>query len=587
MPSRIEDYALLSDCRTAALVSSHGSVDWFCPPRFHSASTFGALLGGPEQGQWSLRPAHGRARPKRAYAEDSFLLVTTWATPDGVAEVTDLLPVDGDQTHLVRRIRGVSGSVTMRTELRIRFDYARTLPWLRQAGRDGVPELRAIGGPDAVVVRGVALEAHGRAHVAEFTVAAGETRDLVLTWYPSHLQAPPPVDVDALVASAQAWWRRWAGDLHTTGPYAREAARSLLVLRALSDRDTGGIVAAPTTSLPEQFGGSRNWDYRYVWLRDAALTLATMIRHRHLEIAAHWRSWLLRAVAGDAAEVQVLYGISGERELFERELDSLPGYEGSAPVRVGNGAVDQFQADVAGEVISALFDARRAGVFDAAASWALQRALIRHVATTVDRADNGIWEIRGEPRQFTHSKVMVWTALDRGVRAVREEGLPGDDGHWAHLRDRVRAEIDAHGVDPATGAFRQHFDGDEVDASLLVIPQTGFCEPGDPRMIATVQRIERELMPDGLVLRYRTASGVDGLSGSDNPFLACTFWLVEQYARTGRRADAVRLMDRACGLANDLGLLSEEYDVAAARQAGNFPQALSHLALVRAADALA
>lgn len=582
----IEDYALLSNCRTAALVSRDGSVDWFCAPRFDSASVFGALLGDTEQGSWHLRPRDEAAVPTRRYDGDTFVLVTRWETTTGVAEVHDAIPMDGGRVDLVRRVIGISGSVEMTTHLRIRFDYARALPWVRQVGDARSPVLHATAGPDALVVRGVRLRPHGHAHRGGFTVAAGERVDLVATWFPSYVPTPDPLDVDAALAGTRAWWSGWAERIAHDGPHREAVVRSLLVLRALTHEDTGGIVAAVTTSLPEQFGGARNWDYRYVWLRDAALTLEALVDHGFLGVAERWRLWLLRAVAGDPVQMQIMYGIAGERDLPERELPSLPGYRGAAPVRVGNGAVDQYQADVIGEVMVALESARMAGLDDESFSWALQVALLEGVEANLDRPDNGIWEIRGEPEFFVQSRVMMWAAFDRGVRAVDEHGLEGPADRWRGLRDSLRAEILERGVDPDGGYFTQHYGSREVDASLLVLPQVGFCAADDPRMRATVAEIERVLMPHGLVERYRTASGVDGLAGAEHPFLACSFWLVEQYAAMGRDADAAALMARVCAAQNDLGLLSEEYDVANARQAGNTPQALSHLALVRAADAL-
>ena len=582
----IEDYALLSNCRTAALVARDGSIDWFCAPRFDSASVFGALLGDTEQGSWHLRPHDEDAVATRRYDGETFVLITRWQTPTGVAEVHDAIPMDGGRVDIVRRVIGISGVVDMTTHLRIRFDYARALPWMRQVGDAERPVLHATAGPDALVVRGVALSPHGHSHRGRFTVAAGEHVDLTATWFPSYASTPKPLDVDAALAGTRTWWSEWAGRIAHDGPHREEVVRSLLVLRALTHEDTGGIVAAVTTSLPEQFGGSRNWDYRFVWLRDAALTLEALVDHGFLGVAERWRLWLLRAVAGDPAEMQIMYGIAGERDLTERELTSLPGYQGAAPVRVGNGAVDQYQADVVGEVMVALEAARLAGLDDESFSWALQCTLLEGVEADIDRADNGIWEIRGEPQFFVQSRAMMWAAFDRGVRAVEEHGLEGPAERWRGLRDRLRAEIDDRGVDAEGGYFTQHYGSREVDASLLVLPQVGFCAADDPRMLATVAEIERVLMPTGLVERYRTASGVDGLAGAEHPFLACTFWLVEQYASSGRIADAAALMDLACRAQNDVGLLSEEYDIVTGRQVGNTPQALSHLALVRAADAL-
>ncbi|MBT2483269.1 MULTISPECIES: glycoside hydrolase family 15 protein [unclassified Microbacterium] len=587
MPAPIEDYALLSDCRTGALVSREGSMDWLCLPRFDSPSLFGALLGEPSNGRWSLRPRDADATAERHYLSDTFVLVTRWNSADGVAEVHEFMPLEPDRTDVVRRIVGISGRVEFVTELRLHFDYSRSLPWVRQVGTHSAPALHAAAGPEAVIVRGTRLTAQNHAHHGSVVIEAGEHCDLVLSWFPSHEQPPAPLDVEAAFTATQTWWREWASGIVHDGPHRDEVVRSLLVLRALTNRDTGGIVAAATTSLPEEFGGSRNWDYRYVWLRDAALTLEVLISHGFLAEAHEWRQWLLRAIAGEPSEVQIMYGIAGERDLAERVLTSLPGYEGAAPVRIGNGAVDQYQGDVIGEVLVALEAARLAGLEEGPFSWPLQRALVERVTAGLDRPDNGIWEIRGEPQRFTHSRVMMWAALDRGVRAVREHGLAGDAERWEAARDALRREIDDAGVDPDGGYFVQHYGSAEVDASLLVLPQVGYCAADDPRMLATVARIESTLLRDGFVLRYRTESGVDGLPGDEHPFVACSFWLVEQYAASGRIADAEDLMRRLLAMVNDLGLLAEEYDVPHDRQAGNTPQALSHLTLIRAADALA
>ncbi len=593
MPAAIERYALLSNCRSAALVSDAGDLDWLCLPRYDSGSIFGALLGDSSHGRWGLRPRDPHARATRRYDGDTFVLVTRWECEDGVAEVHEFMPVLDGADAVVRRVAGVEGEVAFVSEVRLRFDYARAVPWVRQIGSTSTPDaettgvLLAVAGPDAVTVRGPRLVADGAMHRGEFVVGAGQMVDSVLQWAPSFRDIPQPFDVDEARDRTLTWWTTWARRIDDDGRWGDRVLRSMLVLRALTHAETGGIVAAATTSLPEDFGGTRNWDYRYVWLRDAALTLEAYISHGYLEAAARWRDWLLRAVAGDPADVQIMYGIAGERDLPERELTSLPGYAGSAPVRVGNGAVDQYQADVVGEVMVALEAARLAGVAETTFSWALQRALLDQVVAWLDRADHGIWEMRGAPQMFTHSRAMIWAALDRGVRAVEDHGLDGDADTWRSLRERVRDEIAERGVDAAGGHFTQHFGTDEVDASLLLLPAVGFCAPDDPRMLATVARIEQTLLRDGLVMRYRTEAGVDGLGGTEHPFLACSFWLVEQYAATGRIDDATQLMDRLCGLTNDLGLLSEEYDVTHGRQAGNTPQALSHLALVGAADALA
>ena len=591
MTPAIEDHALISNCRTAALVTNEGTIDWLCLPRLDSASVFGSLLGDADDGQWSIRPV-GDARSHRRYDGDTFVLVTRWETDEGVAEIHDFMPVGPDphatieRTDLVRRVVGVSGHVDFQVDLRVRFDYARAMPWIRKRNRgEADVELIATAGPDALVLRGPELEADDHRHRSRFRVAADDTVDFTLTWYPSFRPVPKPLDIDRALAETRDWWKDWASRIDHDGAHNDLVVRSLLTLRALTNHDTGGIAAAATTSLPEDFGGERNWDYRFVWLRDAALTLESLLTHGFTAVADAWRTWLLRAIAGDPADVQIMYGLAGERDLLERELPHLAGYANSRPVRVGNGAVDQYQADVVGEVLVTLYSARKAGLEESPYSWPLERHLIEYAAEQLERPDNGMWEIRGEPRMFTHSRAMLWATFDRGIRTVEEFGLTGPVERWRELRDRIRAEIDDRGVS-SEGYFTQHYDTDEVDASLLVLPQVGFCEPDDPRMLATVEKIEQTLMHHGLVLRYRTDSGVDGLVGDEHPFLACSFWLVEQYASTGRDADANELMSRLCSLPNDVGLLAEEYDPVEHRQVGNFPQAFSHLALVRAADAL-
>jgi GH15 family glucan-1,4-alpha-glucosidase len=582
----IEDYAIIGDCHTAALVGRDGSIDWLCLPRFDSASTFGALLGTEEHGRWLLAPTAPEATATREYLEDTFILVTHWTTPDGEVEVTDLMPHGDRRADVVRRVRGISGSVAMRVDLRIRFGYADALPWIRQV-RGRHHELIAIAGPDAVVVRGPELVASGHAHTADFVVGKGDTIDLTMTWYPSHRQPPPALQVGKRIRSTTRWWREWAASCTAAPAYHDAVHRSLLVLRALTHEDTGGIVAAATTSLPEEFGGTRNWDYRYVWLRDASLTLHVLLNHGFKSEVDAWRNWLLRALAGDPADVQIMYGLSGERDLRERELTSLPGFDGAAPVRIGNGAYTQYQGDVFGEVMLSLEAARRAGVGRDDFSWPLQRALMTYVEENWRRPDNGIWEIRGPAQNFTHSRVMLWAAFDCAVRAVREFGLDGPVERWESIRTELGAEIESRGWSDELGSYTQVYDGTTVDASLLQLPQVGYLAANDPRMLATVARIEHELLEDGLLLRYRTETGVDGLPEGENPFLACSFWLVEQYARSGRLGDATTLMDRLVGFANDVGLLSEEYDTERQRHAGNTPQALTHLTLVRAADAIA
>lgn len=592
MPLAIEDYALIGDCHTAALVGTDGSIDWLCLPRFDSASTFAALLGDEDHGHWRVRPATAERCTERHYDGDSFTLVTRWVTESGEIEVVDLMPMGGRRADLIRRVRGIRGTVRVEEVLRIRFDYAEAMPWIRQSRSERGPgdhdhALIAVAGPDSIVVRGPRLQADGFAHRAAFDVSEGETVDLVLTWFAAHRPPPPMPDVDACLAETLAWWTHWAENLDGNGPYAAAVRRSLLVLRALTHEETAGVVAAPTTSLPESFGGDRNWDYRYVWLRDASLTLQALMLHGFAVEAEEWRDWLLRAIAGDPADVQIMYGLGGERRLPEWEVPTLPGYRGSAPVRVGNSAYTQFQGDVFGEIMLALEQARLIGVGEDRVSWPLQVALLGHVEANLERDDHGIWEIRGIPRRFTQSRAMIWAAFECGIRAVRDHGLPGPVDRWERIRDELRDEIERHGFDATRGTYVQYFGGTEVDASLLTLAQIGYVEHDDPRMLGTVAAIEHDLLHDGLLLRYRVESGVDGLHGQEHPFLACSFWLVQQYALCGRLTDAEKLMDRLVGLANDVGLLSEEYDTENRRHVGNTPQAFSHLALVRAADAIA
>ncbi len=583
----IEDYALIGDCHTGALVGNDGSIDWLSLPRFDSPSTFAALLGTADNGRWKLAPTGEVLETSRRYEDGTFILVTRWVTATGEAEVTDVMPQGDRRADVLRRVTGIRGSVEFEEELAIRFDYGATIPWVRQVkdAQNG-RALIAVAGPNAIIVRGPRLRPRDTVHTATFTVSEKETVDLTLTWYPSHREAPPLVDVSERLAQTRELWTRWASKRDAHDVHAELVSRSLLVLRALTDEDTGGIVAAATTSLPEDFGGVRNWDYRYVWLRDAALTLHVLIDHGYTAEAKQWRRWLLRAIAGDPADVQIMYGIAGERMLAEYELEHLSGYEGSTPVRVGNGAYTQYQGDVFGEVMIALQRARDAGVEESKFSWPLQRALMGFVESNWQRPDNGIWEIRGPLRHFTHSRAMIWAAFDCAVRAVREHGLPGPVDLWERLRDEVGAEIEEKGFDPVRNTYTQYYGGTGVDASLLQLPQIGYLAADDPRMLGTVEAIERELMHDGLLLRYTTDSGVDGLAGDEHPFLACSFWLVEQYAASDRLDDAEKLMDRLCGFANDVGLMSEEYDPVAKRQVGNTPQALTHLTLVRAADAI-
>ncbi|THJ65178.1 glycoside hydrolase family 15 protein [Arthrobacter echini] len=588
MHTPIEDYALLSDLHTGALLSRTGSLDWLCFPRFDSDSVFAALLGTPEHGRWLLTPSSAHAEVvERSYVDATFVLQTRWRTPEGEALVTDFMPIADRRANVVRRVQGISGTVTFRQELQIRFGYAEVVPWVTQQHDDDGSILLAIAGPDALLLRGPRLHAEDNSHQGTFDVTEGDVVDLEMVWYPSHRGLPAALDIDKALEATINYWRAWEASSQDSGNYSTAVRRSLLVLRALTHEDTGGIVAAPTTSLPEHFGGARNWDYRFCWLRDAALTLEAMMTHGFADEALGWRNWLLRAVAGDPEDLQIMYGVAGERRLPERELDNLPGYADSVPVRVGNGAVDQYQADVVGEVMVALEKLRGHGVQEDTFSWPLQRALIRFTRNHLDEPDHGIWEMRGKKQFFTHSRVMVWATFDCAVRAVRDHGLDGPLDEWVDIRDRMHAEIMERGFNSELNSFTQAYGSTEVDASLLQLPQVGFLAYDDPKMLGTVERIEKDLLDgEGLLLRYRTHGADDGLDPGEHPFLACSFWLVEQYALSGRDEEAMRLMDQLVGYSNEVGLLSEEYDAVNHRMVGNFPQAFSHLGLVRAADAL-
>ncbi|OMH23641.1 glycoside hydrolase family 15 [Tersicoccus phoenicis] len=596
MSTPIRDYAFLSDLHSGLLVSRHGSIDWLAFPRFDSPSLFSALLGDPDHSRWLLHAVDGTVKERR-YLPGTFVLETVWQGPTGTARVTEFMPVGTGRADVVRRIEALSGTVEFAEELVIRFGYGDTVPWVRRVSDPGgAPALVAIGGPEAVVLRQPDLPTgsdhhhRGRLRVSATGSAVGPERrqaDLVLSWFRSHLSVPGPIDVDVDLARTIDYWERWTEQATNTGGHDAFVRRSLLVLRALTHEATGGIVAAATTSLPESLGGERNWDYRFCWLRDAALTLESMLDHGHADEALQWRNWLLRAVAGDIEDLQIVYGVAGERELSERELPHLAGYASSRPVRIGNGAVEQYQADVVGEVMVALGKLRGIGVAEDEFSWSLQRELLRFAEQNLERKDQGLWEMRGDDHWFTHSRVMMWAAFDQGVRAVREHAMTGPVARWERIRDGLRAEILDHGFDDRAGSFVQAYGGTEVDASLLQLPQVGFIAYDDPRMLATVARIEQELRDGkGLVLRYRTERSDDGVRGGEHPFLACSFWLVEQFAMTGRRDDAVALMDTVTGCGNDLMLFSEEFDPDSGRMVGNFPQAFSHLALIRASDAL-
>jgi GH15 family glucan-1,4-alpha-glucosidase len=580
VPSRIEDYALIGDTRTAALVARDGSIDWMCVPRFDSGACFAALLGAPRHGRWQIAPAGEVRRVERRYRRGTLVLETDYTTADGAVRVTDCMPLPDGRTEVARLVEGLQGRVEMAMELVIRFDYGRVVPWVRRRG----DAMSAVAGPDALMLRSpVPTRGEDMTTRADFAIAEGERVPFLLSWYPSAERPPGPLDVARAVADTERWWVDWSERGTAGGPWRDLVQRSLITLKALTYAPTGGIVAAPTTSLPEQLGGVRNWDYRYCWLRDATLTLLALIDVGYLSEAASWRDWLLRAVAGWPSDTQIMYGPSGERRLTELEIDWLPGYEGAAPVRVGNAAAAQFQLDVYGEVMDALLQAREAGLEPDENAWRLQMALVRFVEDAWHRPDEGIWEVRGPRRHFVHSKVMAWVAMDRAVKTVERFDLDGPVERWRDVRDAIHAEVCERGFDAERGTFTQYYGSRPLDASLLLIPAVGFLEPDDPRVAGTVAAIQRELCRDGFVLRYPTTESDDGLPPGEGAFLPCTFWLVDALVLLERRDEAQALFERVAALVNDVGLLSEEYDPRAGRLVGNFPQAFSHIALVNSA----
>jgi len=587
VPARIEDYGLVGDLQTAALISREGSVDWLCFPRFDSGACFAALVGDDSNGQWALAPTTWKREVSRRYVPDTLVLETEWRTDAGRVRVTDFMPPRGEAPDLVRIVEGLEGTVELGTELVIRFDYGSVVPWVRRLDEK---TLLAIAGPDAVALRTpVPLRGEDFTTRGEFTVSEGDRVPFVLTWYASHREPPDEVDPDKALEETHQYWDDWANRCEFEGDHHDAVHQSLLVLKALTYAPTGGIVAAPTTSLPERIGGVRNWDYRFCWLRDATLTLLALMEAGYVDEADSWRRWLLRAAAGNPADLQIMYGVAGERRLDEHDLPWLAGYEESAPVRTGNGASEQVQLDVYGEVMDALYQSRAHGLAAEEQAWSLQRALLRHLADAWCDPDNGIWEIRGEKRHFTHSKVMAWVAFDRAVRSVEEQGLPGPVDEWRATREEIHAEVCERGFSAALGSFTQYYGGSELDASLLLIPLVGFLPIDDPRVVGTVDAVERELMHDGLVLRYRTTDDgeVDGLPKGEGVFLPCSFWLVDCWELLGRHGEAHALYERLLDLRNDLGLLAEEYDPVEERLLGNFPQAFTHLALVNTAFTLA
>jgi GH15 family glucan-1,4-alpha-glucosidase len=583
---RIEDYALIGDMQTAALVCRDGTVDWLCLPRFDSHAIFAGLLGTEEHGFWRLGPAHAAdAEPptaaRRSYRGDSLILESEWDTPRGTVRVTDFMPPRDGAPQLIRIVEGVTGRVPMRSALRMRFSYGRVVPWVHKHEGRTV----AVAGPDSVWFD-TACETYGKALTtyADFTVAPGDRIAFTISWEPSHKQPPALPEPEQALEATEEFWHDWVEQCTYHGPYREAVVRSLITLKALTYAPTGGIVAAPTTSLPEEIGGVRNWDYRYTWLRDAAITLSSLLRTGYREEARAWREWLLRAVAGDPENLQIMYGIAGERELGEAELDWLPGYENSGPVRVGNGAAHQLQLDVYGEVTEALHLAHMTGLSRNDYASLLQLKLIRYLEDHWDQPDEGIWEVRGPRRHFVHSKVMAWVAVDRTIKLIESGDADGPLEKWRELRDDIHRDVCEKGYDKERNTFTQSYGSKELDASLLLIPQMGFLPPDDKRVIGTIEAIQRELSTsDGFILRYPTTgedAGVDGLEGDEGAFLACSFWMADDLAMIGRVDEARKLFERLLALRNDLGLLAEEWDPRLQRQVGNFPQAFSHVPLI-------
>ena len=583
---RIEDYALIGDCQSAALVGLDGSIDWLCWPRFDSAACFAALLGGPEHGRWRLAPCAPIQKAARRYRPETLILETDFSCRDGEVSVIDFMPVRDDDADLVRMVVGRRGRVGMELELVLRFDYGASIPWVTRLP-DG-KGIRAVAGPDMVqLCSPVPLQGRDLTTAARFTVEPGQTLAFVLTHSLSYKQPPRRLDPHLALEETTGFWRRWAERCTLAGDWSEAVCRSLITLKALTYAPTGGIVAAPTTSLPEHLGGVRNWDYRICWLRDATLTLLALMGAGYYDEANAWREWLLRAVAGSPEQMQIMYGIAGERRLPEQQLGWLPGYAGSAPVRIGNAAATQLQLDVYGEVMDALYQGAKGGLGRHDVAWQMQRTLLEHLESVWQEPDEGIWEVRGPRRQFTYSKVMAWVAFDRAVKTVERLGLSGPVEHWRALRSRIHDDVCARGFDPQRRAFVQSYGSSDLDAALLLIPITGFLPATDPRMVSTVEAIQRELSVDGFVHRYRAREEVDGLPPGEGAFLACSFWMCDNLCLQGRWAEAEAMFRRLVGLCNDVGLLAEQYDVRTGRFQGNFPQAFSHVALVNSALNLA
>jgi GH15 family glucan-1,4-alpha-glucosidase len=580
MPQRIEDYALIGDCHTAALVGKDGSIDWLCLPRFDSGPCFAALLGGPEHGRWQIAPAGPVKTVRRQYRDDTLVLETEFTTADGTVAVIDFMPARDRDPNLVRCVEGRRGQVRMHSELILRFDYGSIVPWVHRTDCG----ISATAGPDTVTITTpVPLRGEDFTTVADFDVGAGERVPFSLAYHPSHRSGEMIVDSAFALQDTEAWWREWTKRCTYTGPYKDAVLRSLITLKALTYEPTGGIVAAPTTSLPERIGGVRNWDYRFCWLRDATLSLLALINCGYTDEAGAWRSWLIRAVAGDPGTTQIMYGISGERRLTEWEVAWLPGYEGSKPVRVGNAAHGQLQLDVYGEVFDALYQARQAGLAPLGDGWRVSRKLLEWLADNWEQPDDGIWEVRGPRQHFVHSKVMAWVAFDRAVKAVERYGRDGRLDDWRRIRDAIHQQVCEQGFHRKRNAFVQAYESENLDASLLTIPLVGFLPADDPRVVGTVAAIERELMHGGFVARYDTKATDDGLPAGEGTFLPCTFWYADNLALQGRREEATAIFGRLLNLRNDVGLLSEEYDPRSRRLVGNFPQAFTHIGLINTA----
>ena len=577
----IEDYALIGDCRTAALVGTDGSIDWLCCPRFDSEACFAALLGTPENGRWLIAPADPNAKVTRRYRPDTLILETRYETATGTATLIDFMYPREEHPNVVRLVVANSGMVDFEMEFIVRFGYGQEVPWVTT-----LPDRRlsAIAGPSKLILQST-IDVRGEDFktVGSFTVNEGETVSFALTYGASFLPNPPEVDWKNLLSETEKFWKDWSSTCDVEGPYTDAVRRSLITLKAMTYAPTGGLVAAVTTSLPEQFGGPRNWDYRYCWLRDATLTLLALMNTGYFEEAHAWREWLLRAVAGSPDQMQIMYGIAGERRLYEVELPWLPGYENSTPVRIGNGAHNQIQIDVYGELLDALHQARKGGLAPEKSGWELQLAILRHLESVWQKPDQGIWEVRSGPEHFTYSKVMAWVAFDRSIKSATRFNLSGPIERWRDIRATIHAEVCDKGYNKELNSFVRAYGKQEVDASLLLLPAVGFLPAKDPRIAGTVAQIEKTLMKDGLVLRYDTSKSNDGLPPGEGMFLACSFWLVDAYVLLGRHDDAVALFERLLALRNDVGLLSEEYDTSAKRLCGNFPQAFSHLALVNSA----